>query len=354
MTLILVSPKSHLRPVLYPIVKLFAKTDDICPLESYHPDGRNSCVCENEISYTYDLHIIVPVYKVEKYIESCMDSIVGQKTKYSYIVTVINDGSPDGSRQKLKRYENLPQVEIIDQENKGFSGARNTGLKHIKGRYVMFVDSDDILLDGAIEQMVATADTNEADIVQGGWYSFSDDKVFPSVSFPDGEATKSLQGFPWGKIYKAELFRKVCFPKDYWFEDTLISTIIMRMATRIFTSSAVVYGYRQHGASITATCGGAIKTLDTLYVTRSLLYDMRILGLQITQSCYEKYLRQVKCNFLRTISLLPVTLWYSVFIEHVRLLKEFFPNFHTEVAEYKELDRALHSNNYHQYLKSFM
>lgn len=53
----------------------------------------------------YDLQIIIPVYKVEQYVETCMDSVVNQKTKYNFLVVVVNDGSPDRSREKLKRYE---------------------------------------------------------------------------------------------------------------------------------------------------------------------------------------------------------------------------------------------------------
>lgn len=88
-----------------------------------------------------------------------MDSIVNQQTKYKFLVIVINDGSPDSSREKLRKYEGLDNVVIIDQENKGFSGARNTGLKHIKAKYVTFVDSDDRMMPGAIEAMMEDAMT---------------------------------------------------------------------------------------------------------------------------------------------------------------------------------------------------
>lgn len=66
-----------------------------------------------------------------------MDSIINQHTKYRFLVVAVNDGSPDGSREILRKYERLANVIIIDQENKGFSGARNSGLKHIRAKNVM-------------------------------------------------------------------------------------------------------------------------------------------------------------------------------------------------------------------------
>ena len=73
------------------------------------------------------------------------------------MVVVINDGSPDSSREKLRKYKGLDKVVIIDQENRGFSGARNTGLKHIKAKNVTFVDSDDRRMPIAIEAMMKEA-----------------------------------------------------------------------------------------------------------------------------------------------------------------------------------------------------
>ena len=105
-----------------------------------------------------------------------MDSIVNQQTGYKFLVVVINDGSPDGSRAKLRKYEGLDDVVIIDQENRGHSGARNTGLKHIKAKYVTFVDSDDRMMPGAIEAMMKEAMKENADIVEGSYKTFYNDE----------------------------------------------------------------------------------------------------------------------------------------------------------------------------------
>lgn len=97
-------------PQILPLLKLFRLTK--CPedfdLEKIQPDPDNSSICENEIRKDYDLQIIVPVYNVEKYIEECMDSIVGQQTQWRFVVTVVNDGSPDNSRNLLRKLRGCP------------------------------------------------------------------------------------------------------------------------------------------------------------------------------------------------------------------------------------------------------
>ena len=120
-------------------------------LHSVHPDIGSSCIKDiepNENRAKYDLDIIIPVYNTAQYVEECVDSVLAQNTRFSFHVTIVNDGSTDNSRDKLKKYENDLRTTIIDQRNAGHSGARNTGLANMKGRYVMFVDSDDRLPGG--------------------------------------------------------------------------------------------------------------------------------------------------------------------------------------------------------------
>ncbi len=101
-----------------------------------------------------------------------MDSVLSQNTKYHILQTIVNDGSPDHSRDILSKYEHLPNVEIINQENQGFSGARNAGLKVIKGKYVAFLDFDDILSVGSIDVLMDKVIATDADIVEGGYATF--------------------------------------------------------------------------------------------------------------------------------------------------------------------------------------
>ena len=122
----------------------------------------------------------------------------------------------------------------------------------------MFLDSDDYLPEDAAEVLLKAAEENQADIVQGGYYHVSESgktiiattKYAPSPSVsPNGV----IAGMPWGKVYRAELFEQICFPEKYWYEDTIITSILTHLSARISTISNFVYYYRQNPTGITKT-----------------------------------------------------------------------------------------------------
>ena len=141
-------------------------------LSDYTPDPFTTCLTNNFLNLRYDLQIIVPAYNAERFVAEALESVLTQKTKYSYIISVVNDGSTDKTPEILRSYEmKYPdRMEVINQENRGFSGARNAALKVLKGRYITFLDSDDVMAGSAIEALLDKADGN--DIIQGGWYTF--------------------------------------------------------------------------------------------------------------------------------------------------------------------------------------
>lgn len=96
--------------------------------------------------------VIVPVYNVEKYLKKCINSILNQTYK-NYEIIIINDGSTDKSKKILESYKNINNVKIINQTNKGLSVARNIGIKNASGDYLLFVDSDDYIDNGLLENL---------------------------------------------------------------------------------------------------------------------------------------------------------------------------------------------------------
>ena len=98
--------------------------------------------------------IIVPVYNVEKYIEKCLSSLIGQIKFDEYEVIVVNDGSKDGSEEIVRHFcETYDNFMLINQKNGGLSDARNTGIKNAKGDYVIFLDGDDFFSENALEKL---------------------------------------------------------------------------------------------------------------------------------------------------------------------------------------------------------
>ncbi|CEP97135.1 glycosyltransferase [Paraclostridium sordellii] len=121
--------------------------------------------------------IVVPVYNVEKYLKESLDSAVNQSLKDIEII-VVNDGSTDNSQEILKVYEEkYSNLKVINQENKGLSGARNTGIAECKGEYIYFLDSDDYIDLNSMEYCYNEAKKDNLDILTFDADTFLDGKL---------------------------------------------------------------------------------------------------------------------------------------------------------------------------------
>ncbi|MGF0069765.1 FkbM family methyltransferase [Candidatus Spyradosoma sp. SGI.093] len=124
-----------------------------------------------EVDYPL-VSVVVPVYNVEKYLRECLDSICGQTLKNIEIICV-NDGSTDGSPAILEEYASKDsRMRIISQENRGLSAARNAGLSVARGKYIYFMDSDDVSPQDALGKMFAEMEKNSLDVLLFGAESF--------------------------------------------------------------------------------------------------------------------------------------------------------------------------------------
>ena len=124
------------------------------------------------------ISIIIPVYNAEKYISSCIDSILNQ-TIDNFEIILINDGSTDNSLSILNDYKNKDiRVVVIDKVNEGVSIARNVGIKHSKGKYITFIDSDDFLEPNALETMLNLMIQFNSDIVRTSYYYIKNDNKY--------------------------------------------------------------------------------------------------------------------------------------------------------------------------------
>lgn len=127
-----------------------------------------------KLENTPDISVIVPVYNVEKYLEECLESIITQSFR-NFEVICVNDGSTDNSMDILEKYAKKdPRISIYTHENVGLSETRNSGVRKAQGRYIYFMDSDDLLEKDALEVLYEKAGKNDLDVIYFDGTSFSD------------------------------------------------------------------------------------------------------------------------------------------------------------------------------------
>lgn len=320
-------------------------------LNNQSPKPNGTCYTVNEINIKYDLQVIIPVYNSEKYIKACLTSVL-QNSKYKVLVTIINDGSTDSTGKiledmisKIEKEETC--VRLINQDNKGYSGARNTALQNIEGRYVMFVDSDDVLPENAIDKMLDVALENEADILQGNWYTFkSERKVVVNTLMSTQEY---MSGYPWGKLYKYSVLEHFQFPEGYWFEDTPISFILAAMPLKIVTISDIVYGYRINPQGITATASSSKKSIDSYWVTELCLEEFSKFQLIYDQRAYEYLLKQTLMNAGR-VNKQHFKICEAEFVLTSQLILEYFGDkYYTKNKKMRDVEKALKNKRFVQF-----
>ena len=139
-----------------------------------------------------ELSIIVPVYNVENYIEACLDSIVSQSYR-DYELLLIDDGSTDRSGIICDEYAKLDNVRVFHTENRGVSHARNVGITNAAGKYLYFIDSDDMLADRkSLQLMMALAETsNPGELLPETDAVIDCDRVVYYRLLRDGSAVRS-------------------------------------------------------------------------------------------------------------------------------------------------------------------
>lgn len=303
---------------------------------------------EREERVEVDLQIVVPVYNVETMLEACMESILQQQSRFSFQVVVVDDGSTDGSSYVLQRYAGHRKVCLLSQPNGGLSAARNLGMRILTGRYLMFVDSDDCLEVGAVEELMSAAFRTGADMVDGSYLEFDEggerDRQLHKENEDDFQG--NVFGMAWGKVVRSSLFRKLRFPPGYWFEDSLFGYIIPAMCHRVATRRAVVYRYRLNPQGISQTSRLNVKSLDGFYVTRRLLADGYRLGVEYAPRDFLYFLIDIRNNAQRLRGLVGKEVQRAVFEESVRLRKKYFFHFKIEHPDYVGLDEALRTGNF--------
>ena len=325
--------KLHLNSLMYNITKPFVLNKKInydyeyCrnKLSEYSSIPSGQLKGNNTIkSKEYDLYIIVAVYNNEQYTRKCLESLMNQKTKYSYLCYVIDDGSTDNSYYITDEYKDKEHFVVIHQENTGASGSRNKGLENICGKYLMFVDGDDYVSEDCVEKLMDYAYENDADIVDGSFISLSMEKQYHYQNKKGKCDYLALSGFQWLKVIKSELFLDTIFPKDYWFEDTIMSFLIYPLAEKIYQIDDYVFFHNINEKGLISIAKGKKKSVDTYWISELCAKER----LKRNYPCDEQYWRLLRRQFLnnyRRTYLLPNKIKEYIFVLERNLLLEAFP-----------------------------
>lgn len=212
------------------------------------------------------ISIIVPTYNVEKYIRTCIESILAQ-TYRNVEVIIVNDGSTD---QSLAVISDLicshHNVKVINQKNQGLSVARNTGIDVATGKYIAFVDADDKIMPGFVSSLYQIADKTGADIVRGSFRDFNGNipKAWvPDFNVPTNCGTIVLDQFlssnisfvVWSSIYRLDFINSnhIRFTPGIILEDADFTIRAYMLAKLVATSPEPNYAYRIRQGSILTT-----------------------------------------------------------------------------------------------------
>ena len=227
------------------------------------------------------LSIIVPVYNVEKYIERCLDSLLKQDLD-NYEIIVVNDGSTDNSQDIIDKYQKkYGIIKSLKKANGGLSDARNYGLKHAKGKYVLFVDSDDYVKENMLKEIYDTIDDNKADIMVLDYTIAKEDNfIYKKVlnNKKTGFITCNEYFFgavsAWNKVYKRSFLvkNKFSFPKGIIYEDLAVVLTLAKYNPKIYylNKSFVYYFY----SDVSITRGLVYKkSYEDIFKSVKILYD---------------------------------------------------------------------------------
>jgi glycosyltransferase involved in cell wall biosynthesis len=215
------------------------------------------------------LSIIIPVYKSERYITECLDSIASQIINTCEVI-LVDDGSPDGSIELVKsRYKHFLEknmLTIIHQENLGPGAARNRGVRAARGAYIGFLDSDDVLLPGYFEAIKYHLSCGDNDLVQFHCKRFSNPRnlarapiirIHRAVGrFSLDEVRNEIFGagkwFPVVRVYRRELLMTHPFVESHFYEDPMSIPFIFLENHKITLLNECFYGYRLNPESTTS------------------------------------------------------------------------------------------------------
>lgn len=227
--------------------------------------------------------IIVPVYNVEDYLDKCIDSIVTQSIS-DFELLLIDNGSTDASKNIcMSRAKLDSRIKVYSQRKRGPAATKNLGLKHAIGDYVVFVDSDDYIVDDMLAVVLKAIKANDKpDVVYFNYYNLCRNKLsihhlaqYPlmmtiSQAYQSQFMVDGYRGFVFNKVFKSEIIQRIQFNEDlFYLEDSVFVAEMLNNEPRIITLQDPLYVYRYRKTSISHTSYNThrltyVKAMDLL------------------------------------------------------------------------------------------
>ena len=213
------------------------------------------------------LSVIIPVYKVEAYLDRCVESVLAQ-THTDLEIFLVDDGSPDNCPQMCDQWAKIDaRIRVIHKENGGQGSARNMALDVMTGDFVLFIDSDDIVHPQMCELLLAVMREEGSDLILADLQKFSDTEAaegalsFPAYT-PSELPRQTVAGEKWYqselcyfrtevtcRIFRKEIFSALRFRTDIIYEDTHLTPYLVKRARKITHCPIPLYFYRQNDGS---------------------------------------------------------------------------------------------------------
>ena len=208
------------------------------------------------------ISVIVPVYKVEDYLEKCIQSIINQ-TYNNLQIILVDDGSPDNCGKICDVYAKKDKrIEVVHKNNGGLSDARNVGINKAKGEYIAFVDSDDYIEKSMYKDMYNLMEKRKADVCICNFYNVEGNNKSlknPNKGIQEYDKISILkeilldtkvQSYAWNKLYKKEVFNNIKYPVGKKYEDIGTTFYILEKCNKIIVTGKPEYYYLNRKDSI--------------------------------------------------------------------------------------------------------
>lgn len=274
--------------------------------------------------------VIVPIYKVEDYLDECVKSIVGQTYKNIEII-LVDDGSPDYCPQKCDEWAKKDlRIRVVHKQNGGLSSARNAGLDVAKGKYIAFVDSDDFITPDYVEVMYnRICNDKSVGIVSGMIYRYCDGKstdfnsswliqherIIAPQDFTVNCVNLSVSFTVWNKLYRTNLIKDVRFREGRTNEDTLFMYDLgKKMVSTEYSMVEIpsyVYYYRYRDDSI---CTSTKKPLaiDVIQNQLDMMHECKDSDRRLWNALYQEYVKRL---YFFLDSLLLNKIWFPLYFK---------------------------------------